>query len=230
MKKEIKTYLLLNQDIKYRDFSNKLSKTIQKKVGVKIPLLRNYAKTLLKNHSMKELYDNIDEEYYEEIMLKGIIIGLEKKLTEEEFLDYIKDFVPKINDWSICDIFVSGLKLTKKYYKKTWFLLKEYLNSNNEFKIRFALVMILNYYLNDEYLDEIYLLLDKINCDEYYVKMAKAWLLSYMIIKYYDETLKYLKNSNIDKWTYKKAITKALESLRINDVQKKELRNIRDDI
>ena len=230
MKKEIKTYLLLNQDIKYRDFSNKLSKTIQKKVGVKIPLLRNYAKTLLKNHSMKELYDNIDEEYYEEIMLKGIIIGLEKKLTEEEFLDYIKDFVPKINDWSICDIFVSGLKLTKKYYKKTWFLLKEYLSSNNEFEIRFALVMILNYYLNDEYLDEIYLLLDKINCDEYYVKMAKAWLLSYMIIKYYDETLKYLKNSNIDKWTYKKAITKALESLRINDVQKKELRNIRDDI
>ncbi len=230
MKEEIKTYLLLNQDIKYRDFSNKLSKTIQKKVGVKIPLLRNYAKTLLKNHSMKELYDNIDEEYYEEIMLKGIIIGLEKKLTEEEFLDYIKDFVPKINDWSICDIFVSGLKLTKKYYKKTWFLLKEYLSSNNEFEIRFALVMILNYYLNDEYLDEIYLLLNKIQYDEYYVKMAKAWLLSYMIIKYYDKTLKYLKNSNIDKWTYKKAITKALESLRINDVQKKELRNIRDDI
>ena len=230
MKEEIKTYLLLNQNIKYRDFSNKLSKTIQKKVGVKIPLLRNYAKTLLKKHSMKELYDNIDEEYYEEIMLKGIIIGLEKKLTEEEFIDYIKDFVPKINDWSICDIFVSGLKLTKKYYKKTWFLLKEFLNSNNEFKIRFALVMILNYYLNDEYLDEIYLLLDKIQCEEYYVKMAKAWLLSYMIIKYYDETLKYLKNSNIDKWTYKKAITKALESLRINDVQKKELRNIRDDI
>lgn len=227
MKEEVKIYLKENQDIKYLAFSDKISKTNQNKIGVRIPLLRNYAKTLLKRYSLKELYDNIDEEYYEEIMLKGLIIGLEKSLKEEEFLTYIKAFVPKINDWSICDIFVSSLKLTKKYYKKTWSLLKKYLKSNNEFQIRFSLVMILNYYLNDNYVDEIYLLLDKIKCDKYYVKMAKAWLLSYMLIKFYDKTLMYLENSNIDKWTYHMAITKAIESYRISDVQKEELRKMK---
>lgn len=230
MKEEIKNYLLLNQDVKYHDFSDKLSKTVQKKIGVRIPLLRDYAKALLKKYSLKELFDNIDEEYYEEIMLKGIIIGLDKKLNEEEFLNYIKEFVPKINDWAICDIFVASLKLTKKYSKKTWLLLKKYLKSKKEFEIRFSLVMMLNYYLNDNYINEIYLLLDDIKCNKYYVKMAESWLLSYMFIKYYDETLKYLENSNLDKWTYNKAITKALESFRISDIQKEELRKIRSNI
>ena len=182
MKEEIKNYLLRNQDIKYRDFSDKLSTIDIKKIGVRIPVLRNYAKTLLKKYSLNELFNNIDEEYYEEIMLKGMIIGLDKKLNEEEFLSLIKEFVPKINDWAICDTFVASLKLTKKYSKKTWLLLKKYVKSNKEFEIRFSLVMMLNYYLNDNYINEIYLLLDDIKCDKYYVKMAEAWLLSYMFI------------------------------------------------
>ena len=230
MKEEIKNYLLRNQDIKYRDFSDKLSKIDIKKIGVRIPLLRNYAKTLLKKYSLNELFNNIDEEYYEEIMLKGMIIGLDKKLNEEEFLSLIKEFVPKINDWAICDTFVASLKLTKKYSKKTWLLLKKYVKSNKEFEIRFSLVMMLNYYLNDNYINEIYLLLDDIKCDKYYVKMAEAWLLSYMFINYYDKTIYYLGNSNIDKWTYHKAITKALESFRISDMRKEELRKIRSNI
>ena len=230
MKEEIKKFLLLNQDIKYRDFSDKLSKTYLKKIGVRIPVLRNYAKTLLKKYSLNELFNNIDEEYYEEIMLKGMIIGLDKKLNEEEFLSLIKEFVPKINDWAICDTFVASLKLTKKYSKKTWLLLKKYVKSNKEFEIRFSLVMMLNYYLNDNYINEIYLLLDDIKCDKYYVKMAEAWLLSYMFINYYDKTIYYLENSNIDKWTYHKAITKALESFRISDMRKEELRKIRNNI
>ena len=227
MKEEIKNYLLENQDGKYRDFSNKISKTSQKKIGVRIPLLKRYAKELLKKYSIKDILYNIDEEYYEEIMLKGIIIGQDIKLKEEEFLNYIKYYVPKINDWALCDIFVANLKLTKKYSQKTWHLIQKYLKSKKEFEIRFSLVMILNYYLDDNYIDEIYLMLINIKSDKYYVKMAEAWLLSYMFVKFYDRTLNYLQNCNIDKWIYRKTITKTLESYKISDMQKEQLRKLR---
>ena len=227
MKEEIKNYLLENQDGKYRDFSNKISKTSQKKIGVRIPLLKRYAKELLKKYSIKDILYNIDEEYYEEILLKGIIIGQDIKLKEEEFLNYIKYYVPKINDWALCDIFVANLKLTKKYSQKTWHLIQKYLKSKKEFEIRFSLVMILNYYLDDNYIDEIYLMLINIKSDKYYVKMAEAWLLSYMFVKFYDRTLNYLQNCNIDKWIYRKTITKTLESYKISDMQKEQLRKLR---
>ena len=90
-----------------------------------------------------------------------------------------------------------------------------------------AFVMILNYYINDDYLDEIYMLLNKVNLDYYYVKMAKAWLISYLIIYYYDRTIDYLKNSNLDTWTFNKVIEKSIESYRVNDMNKEELRKLR---
>ena len=69
----------------------------------------------------------------------------------------IRYFVPKITTWDLCDCVCASLKTTKKYEKEMWNLLKEYLKSDKEFYVRFALVMILNYYINDEYIYEIFL-------------------------------------------------------------------------
>jgi 3-methyladenine DNA glycosylase AlkD len=111
---------------------------------------------------------------------------------------------------------------------KIWELLKEYLNSQNEFDVRFALVMLLNYFLIDEYIDEIFKIINNVTLDKYYVKMANAWLISYCAIKYYDKTYKFLKdNLKIDKWTYNKGIQKSVESYRITKEQKKALRKLK---
>jgi 3-methyladenine DNA glycosylase AlkD len=84
--------------------------------------------------------------------------------------------------------------------------------------------MILGYYIEDEYLKKDFEIFDSITSEKYYVKMAKAWAISIALIKYYDQTLDYLKNTNMDKWTYNKAIQKAIESYRITEKQKQELR------
>jgi 3-methyladenine DNA glycosylase AlkD len=43
-------------------------------------------------------------EYYEEVMLQGMVVGY-LKTDIEELLNYVTDFVPKINNWAVCDSF-----------------------------------------------------------------------------------------------------------------------------
>ena len=228
-RKEIKDYLRHNSDIKYQEFSKKINgDTHYPLLGVKTPLLRSYAKILYKQYSLNDLIAIIDEEYYEEIMLKGILIGL-YPLTSEELIKYIKYYVPKIDNWALCDTFCSGLKRVKKYYKEIFGLLKHFLKSKSEFTVRFSLVMLLNYYLHDEYLLEIEEIIVNVKLDKYYVKMANAWLISYYIIKYYERALLFLKKENVDKWTLNKAISKCCDSYRLNEYQKEELRKVKDE-
>ena len=229
LKSEVKEFLYKNGDKKYLDFSDSLDKYKNyKKVGVRIPLLREYASALSKNYNLNYLYNNIDDEYYEEILLKGFIIGKYKKLSYEELKEYIIDFVPKIKDWSVCDTFCCSLKITKKYLDEVYKLINKYLKSKIEFEVRYALVMLLNYYINDEYIDKLFEIINEVKLDKYYVKMANAWLISFCMIKYFDKTYLFMKdNKSLDKWTYNKAIDKSIESFRLDDKQKSKLKKLK---
>ena len=160
--------------------------------------------------------------------LKGFIIGCYKNLSYEELIYYIDNHLPKITDWSMCDTFVASLKITSKYLDKLWDYINEKLNSNKEFDVRFSLVMILNYYIKDDYKEKIYEIIKNIKLDDYYVKMANAWLISYMFVKYFNDTVKFINHNKLDNWTIKKGIRKALESYRISDDNKKILVKIYD--
>ena len=87
--------------------------------------------------------------------------------------------------------------------------------------------MILDYYIEEKYLKEIYKICDKIKHEGYYVKMAVAWCLSICLIKYYDQTIEYLNNCHLDDFTYQKSIQKAIESYRITKEQKEELKKMK---
>lgn len=231
LKEYVKNYLLELGDKDYLEFSKNLNMQNEnyKQIGVRIPLLRKFAKELSKNYDLDFLMENIDEEYFEELMLKGILIGSYKKISYQDLEKNINIFVPKIQDWGICDSLCTSLKIAKTYNKEIWNLINnKYLKSNKEFEVRFSLVMILNYYIDDEHIEKIYKIINNVKLDKYYVKMANAWLISYCVIKYYDRTYKFLKEGcKIDKWTYNKAIQKSIESYCITKEQKLKLKELK---
>lgn len=227
LKEKIKKDIEEMSDNKYREFHSNLCPGTENIMGVRIPVLRDYAKKLNKEYSLEQILSEVEDEYYEETMLKGISIGLNKKEDIDKILEYTECFIPKINNWAVCDVFCGGLKITNKNKEKVWDFIQKYLNSDKEFEIRFGLVMILDYYIEEEYLKQDFKIFEEITNEEYYVKMAKAWAISVALVKYYDKTLNYLKNTKMDKWTYNKAIQKAVESYRITDTQKQELREMK---
>ena len=215
------------QDKKYQEFQKGLCPGVVNIIGVRIPELRILAKELLKNYSSKELLENINDNYYEEIMLQGMVIGGAKE-DINTILKYVKEFVPKIDNWAVCDTFCTSLKITKKYKKEMWKFIQEYLKSDKEFELRFAIVMILGYFIDEKYLEKDFKIFNNIKSDKYYVKMALAWAISICVIKYYDRTVKYLeKEAILDDFTYNKAIQKARESYRLSKEQKDFLNTLK---
>ena len=215
------------QDKKYQEFQKKLCPGIENIIGIRVPVLRNYAKQLLKDNDFKTLMKCISDNYYEEIMLQGMLIGEAK----EEFniiIKYIENFIPKIDNWATCDTFCAGLKITKKNKEKMWNFLQRYLKSKKEFEVRFGIVMILDYFIDEKYLKKDFDIFNNIKVDKYYVQMAVAWAISICLVKYYDRTVKYLqKEADLDDFTYNKSIQKAIESYRITKEQKDFLRKIK---
>ena len=226
--RELIVYLNENADEKYRDFHSSLVPNTDKKefLGVRMPVLRKIGKDISKGNP-KSFLEISSENIYEIKMLRGIVTGLIKPKDFKEFTLLCDNFTEEINNWALCDSFCSGLKQTKKYKDEFFEYLEKYLNSNNEWKIRFALVIMLNYYLDDEYIDTVLTRCDAVENKAYYVSMAQAWLVATALAKCREKTLDYLHNNSLDDVTFNKAIQKSIESYRIDDETKLYIRTLK---
>ena len=225
MGNKIRQDLFAMQDLKYKEFHGSLCPDMDNVIGVRIPKLREYAKELYKSNNLKDI--KIEDKYYEELVIQGMLIGFQTKAPIKEVIKQVEEFIPKINSWAVCDTFCAGLKITKKYQTEMFKVIKEYLKSTQEYQVRFAIVMLLNYYINDQYIDQVLQILDNVKLDKYYVQMANAWAISICLIKYYNKTLDFLNTTKIDDFTYNKGIQKAIESYRITNEQKEYLRTLK---
>lgn len=226
MKEEIREKIKQLSDEEYRKFHSNLCPGTDNIIGVRVPILRNIAKQIYNENDWKKYLSYNNLQFYEEVLLQGMIIGFMKQ-DIEIVQKYIEEFIPKIDNWAVCDIFCASLKITKKHKEQMWQFLQKYLKSENEFELRFCIVMMLNYFVTPEYIDKVLIKLDTIKNDAYYVKMAVAWAISICYIKFPQKTLKYLKQNNLDNWTYNKAIQKTIESYRIDENTKDFLRKMK---
>ena len=207
------------QDKKYQEFQKKLCPETNNIIGIRIPVLRKFAKDNKEKINLNEIHCN----YYEEIMLRGILIGMQKNLDLEE----IKRFVPLIDNWAVCDTFCAGLKQVRNNKEAFLKFIKPYLKSSKEFEVRFAIVILLDYYIEDNYIDFILNELSKINTEKYYINMAIAWCYAECFVKYYEKTLEFFKEVELNKFVKNKSIQKAIESYRLTDSQKEVLRKLK---
>lgn len=191
-------------------------------IGVRIPKLRALAKEIAKSDYWEDFLKSNGQGLYEEDMLKGLVIGL-AKCPEPQRLEYVKSFVPTIDNWAVCDTFTGSLKS----YKKQPGLIEDYVNScllsDGEFTVRFAACMLMDYFISDEYIDSTLEKLAKITHSGYYAKMGTAWALSECFIKHRDKTLELFSRRSIDAWTQNKAIQKCRESYRVSAEDKRLL-------
>ncbi len=223
---ELREQLLDLADTTYREFHLRTCPFAEHLIGVRMPAQRRLAKTIIKSGNYWTFLDEIDPYYYEELLITGIVIASAPMSPDERF-GYIQRFLPKINNWAICDSFCSSFKIKPPEQSAYWNFLMQFQNSDQEFTLRFLFVMILDHFLLTEYLPQIFQLLDNIKSDQYYVHMAKAWLIAELCIKFRDKTFDYLQHDLIPPVTHNKAIQKACESYRISDEDKAHLRSLK---
>ena len=203
---EIRNKLFEMQDLKYRDFESKLNPAIpiDDFIGVRTPVLRKLAKYLIKDEC-EEFLENLPHKYFEENQLHAFIIS-EIKVFDKcidrlcEFLPYVNNFESYINEW---------------------------IKSEETYTVRFAVKMLMEHFLDDDYEIKYPEMVANIKSDEYYVKMMVAWYFATALAKQYDSIIIYLEKYRLNSWTHNKTIQKSVESYRISQEKKEYLKRLK---
>ena len=219
--KSVLDYLNINKEEKYKEFTERIITTKYEILGVRTPKVRQLAKQI-KNIDVESFINLKNKKYYEEILLEAFVIGHIKDtiLFEKCFNKYID----KIDCWSLCDSAASSFKIVKNNKEYFIKIIKELTKSKKEYHVRMGLVLLLNYYIEKEYINEIFNIIDSINREEYYINMAIAWLLSMCYVKESEITKKYLKTTKINDFTYNKTISKINDSYQVTKEEKEKLK------
>ena len=207
-------------DVEYKTFHKKLIPNVseEKIIGVRIPQLRKIAKCLDN--------DDFGWDYYEEIMLHGFYIGY-KKLDLPQRLNMLDEFIPKIDNWAVCDCVCSTLKFVKKNQAEFLDFLQKYMYSDKEYDVRFAVITLMDYYLDDEYIDYTLNYLKNIRSEYYYVNMGAAWAFCTAFTKYKDKVLLLLENRQLSSEIHNMTISKIRDSYRVDKETKEYLKTLR---
>lgn len=209
---------------KYRDFNIKLIPGETRCIGIRLPEMRKTAKEISKYDPFGFL--KVCGNYYsEEVMIKGFVISNIK--DTEKCLSETKSFIPLIRSWAICDSFCASLKQARKHPEPFLALINECLLSDGEYTVRFAVVMLMDHFIDKEHIDFILDTCRKIKSDKYYINMAVAWCISVCFVKFPSETLPIFKDGSLDDFTHNKSIQKICESLRVDPETKKSLKPLK---
>ena len=211
-------YLISLKDNKYKEFHSSLVLNSKyEMIGIRIPIMRDIVKKIARSN-IEEFLEYAQDKYYEEVMIQGLVISHIK--DEKMFNKYFKFHINKIDNWALCDTFCSSIKIIEKYEEKYFTEAIKLALNKEEFISRIGLVMILNHFISQKNLDNIFDTLNKIQSDKYYINMAEAWLLCETYIKYPKETKRFLKKNSLNKFTQNKAISKIHDSYRVSKEEK----------
>lgn len=215
------------QDCSYRDFQAKLIPTLDKEkiIGVRTPALRKYAKEAMHHPQVKAFLLRLPHTYYEENNLHGELLCLMYKKNLEGFLAQLEKYLPYIDNWATCDmlapkVFCQDLSLV--YQKiQTW------LASEQEYNVRFGIVSLMRFYLDEAFQPEMLDRLMQVQLDTYYVNMALAWYYSMALVKQYEAVIPLLENHVLKPWVHNQTIQKACDSKRFSQTQKAYFKSLR---
>ena len=222
---EIRNELFSMQDKEYGIFQSKLIPTVDASffIGVRTPQLRAFAKKLVKQEGIDEFLSALPHEYFDEYQLHAFVISEMKDY--DRCINEVNTFLPYVDNWATCD--QMSPKIFKKHKEELLVHIYEWLDSKETYTVRFAIGMLMEHFLDEDFDVKYAEAVSKIRSEEYYVNMMTAWYFATALAKQYDAIIPFIEKKRLDKWTHNKAIQKSIESRRISDEQKEYLRSLK---
>ena len=222
---EIRKELKKLQDKGYREMQVTIIPTLEADsiIGVRTPALRQLEKEFAKREDISEFLTDLPHKFFEENQLHAFILSGMK--DAESCIRLVDEFLPYVDNWATCD------QMSPKVFKKHRQLLLEYVDkwirSEHTYVKRFAIGMLMEHFLDEDFKTSYLTKVSKIRSEEYYVNMMIAWYFATALAKQYEDTLPFIEKQKLDKWTHNKSIQKAVESYRITPEQKEYLKTLK---
>lgn len=222
---EIQKRLFEMQDSEYRAFHSKLMPTVdpEKIIGIRTPVLRKFANEFAKTDKAEKFIKNLPHKYYEENNLHAFV--LEKIKNFHKAVKLTEEFLPYIDNWATCDMFMP--KVFKKNKQEILPYAIKWMKSEHTYTVRYGIGILMSLFLDEDFSEEYLKLVTDIKSEEYYVNMMIAWYFATALAKQYECTVKYIEQKKLDKWVHSKAIQKAVESYRVPKETKEYLKTLK---
>ena len=208
---------------KYMKFTSALMPGVENVLGIRLPLLRKIAREIAAG-DWRAYLAQAGDFYFEERMLQGMVISY-ARCDPAEKLEHVARFIPKIDNWAVCDCFCWRLKAAER--QPMWEFIRPRFRSEAEYEVRFAVVMALGNFVDQAHLEDLLQLLDGIRHEAYYARMGVAWAVSVCYIKFPERTHAWLESCSLDDWTFNKSLQKIVESYRVSDAAKQQIRTMK---
>lgn len=209
----------LEEIIKSRDAS-KLNKYLSAN-KIKVPEHRRIMKLISKTNwdiaEFKGYSDTLDWYYFNISLLRE-----ENFVSSMEFIDNNLDY---FTSWYRADGTLNFLKKKNMGFELLYFYSNKYIKDKREFVIRFGYLLFFLLKMDDIEIGKIEKLL--MDSDFYYVQMVEAWLICEMVVRNNKAGFQVLKRSKLKYSILGKAIQKCLDSFRIDDKLKLEIKKLR---
>ncbi len=224
---QIQKILFKYQDTKYADFSAKLVPTLPREafIGVRSPSYKNILREIKEfpSNVVETFLSDLPHKYHEENCLQIALIN--KIKNYEDCLTALESFLPYINSWAVSD----GLNppALKKNRHQLLPKLQQWIRSEKPFTQRVGMLLLMKYFLDDDFKSEYLELPASIRSEEYYVNMMTAWLFAEALVKQWDAALPFLQEKKLAEWSHNKTIQKACESFRVSPERKEYLQTLK---
>ncbi len=221
---DIRKELFSLADEGYKSFNAPLVPTVpcEKIIGIRVPVLRKYAKGL-DEWEAKNFLSLLPHEYFEENNLHAILI--ESIGDFDETVKALDRFLPHVDNWATCDSM--NPKVLGKNKDQLLPIIDRYISSEHTYTVRYGIGLLMRYFLGDSFKSEYAERVASVRSEEYYVKMMQAWYFATALSTNYDEVLPFLEERRLSVWVHNKTITKAIESYRIEKDKKEYLKKNR---
>ena len=181
---------------------------------------------------------------HEECVVWGFLINFERCSLEER-LAMLERYVPVLDNWAVCDSYCAHAKWMARADKGLlWAFLQRWFDSVREFEVRFAVVVAMVYFLNEEWLDRVFQRIESLDfnrikseyksvkgkpikaqqgtvqgAEPYYVRMGVAWLLATALAKFPDRTRVFVRSSHLPEDVVKLYIRKVRDSFKTHTTE-----------
>ena len=208
----------------YREFLLKMVPTGNAVLGVRAPKVAPLAREVLRG-DCRAFLEAAPDGVLEVMYLKAAAVGGGKMDLPERF-ERILAFLPKIDNWAVCDSLVGWIHPSPDE-REAWFhFLSPLFSDGREFHARFAAVMMIRF-SDPGWIAPALEGLARVRQQGYYARMGVAWALSELYLDFPREVEALLKSGALDVWTHNKSIQKVVESRRVDEAAKTALKALK---
>ena len=222
---DVQKRLFKLQDIEYKKFHSKLMPTVDsdKIIGVRIPVLRKFAKEFSKECEAERFLADLPHKYYEEDNLHAFLI--ETLGDFDVALKYTEEFLAYIDNWATCDMFMP--KVFKKNKERILPYALRWIECDHTYTVRYGIGVLMKLFLDEDFKEEYMDVVCSVKSEEYYINMMIAWYFATALAFRFESAVKYLEGRKLDVWVHNKTIQKAVESYRVSEDKKEYLKTLK---